>query len=163
MAQNPQANNSVLETQIEEFLENSGTMQNIKGITDESMESLYAYGYNLYNTGKFDRAHKVFQFLSIHNPFEKKYWLALGGCRQMTKNYEGAVEAYAYASMLDTKDPTAIFHAADCMLRLNNRQGAEAALHTSIRFAGDQPQYATIKENAQNVLNLMYQTGPQSA
>ena len=140
---------------VQTFLSEGGTLADIRGFEEKDMEVIYSMGYQLYNHGKYKDAEDVFKFLSFYNHLERKYLMGLGACRQMLKNYEGAVQAYGYAAMLDVEDPSAHLHAADCLLALERLGEAESALEATVHWAGDKPEHAKTKGRAQGLLQLI--------
>ena len=144
-----------LRAMAERFLVSGGTFKDLKGLTEENMEAIYSVAHNLYQNGKFDEAQKVFQFLCFFDHFQKRHWMGLAACRQMIRNYQGAVEAYSFATMLDVNDPKPPFLAADSHLGMGNYKAAASALHAAIEFSGGKPEYKSIRERAQARLELI--------
>lgn len=140
---------------VNDFLYNGSTLADIKGLSNDELEAVYTVGYNLYTGGKFDEAVKVFQFLCFFSHLTKKYWMALGGCWHMLKEHAKAVEAYSVAGMLDISDPRPASLAADSHLALGNRDAAISGYTAAVEFAADAPQYATVKERAAGLLELL--------
>jgi len=135
------------------------TLADLKGFTRKHLEALYTVGFNAYNSGNYEQAHKVFQFLCMFDHMEKKYWMALGACRQLMKQYTDAVNVYTYAWTLDADDPTPALHAADCHIALGDRKAAISGLEFAADTAGDLPQYQPVKERAEALLNMFKHPG----
>lgn len=144
---------------FQKFLENGTTMKDIQGLTRENLESVYAIAYNDYNTGKYERAHHMFQMLCFFDHTEKKYWMGLGATRQMLRSYDAAVDAYSMASMFDIEDPNPPLHAAVCHLALGNRDKAISGFQYAAESAGDRPEYAAIRRQAEAKLELLKGAG----
>ena len=130
-------------------------LKDIKGLTDRNMEAVYNLAYNAYGRSNFDQAEDLFKFLCVYDHMEKKYWIGLGATRQNKRQYEGAIEAFAYAALLDNEDPRPPMQAADCHIALGNKDEAISALQAAIEFAGANPEYAAIKSRATAVLELV--------
>lgn len=141
-----------METLVHDFLLNQKTFKDIKGITDKEMEGIYATAYNFYTHGKFDRANDVFSSLCQMDPYQSKYWLGLGATRQMEKKYEKAIEAYGLAILMDAKNPLPPFHAAHCLIKLNNKDGAIQALEAVIEVAKGKKEYEDVLSQAEQIL-----------
>ncbi|MBF0103143.1 MAG: SycD/LcrH family type III secretion system chaperone, partial [Desulfobacterales bacterium] len=141
-----------------EFIKKGASFKDLRGLTDKDMEAIYSLGYTAYNNGKFEDAMKVFKFLSFYDHMQKKYWMGLAGCRQMLKDYAGAVQAYAYIAILDVSDPKVHLHAADCLMALKSYKEAESALLAAVHWAGDQSGYADVKNRALAVLQVLKRT-----
>ena len=112
-----------------EVLAAGGTLKDIRGLSKEDIETIYAMGYNFYNQAKYDRAEPMFQFACFYAHNQARYWMALGNCRQMSKKYQGAIDAYGFGYFLDSDDPWPLIQAAVCHLALGNKDAAGEALN----------------------------------
>ncbi|WP_420420497.1 SycD/LcrH family type III secretion system chaperone [Simkania sp.] len=98
-----------------------------KDFSNKDLSVLYTLAYNLYQSGDYDQAKEIFHQLVLSKPLKQKYWLGLGACLQLEKQYEEALKAWGMASILDGYDPLPHFHAAECNFALNDfEQGCEA-------------------------------------
>ena len=148
----PEISNKQMDDLVERFLTQGATFKEIKGLTDDEMEAIYTVGYNLVQNGKHQEAEKIFKFLCFFDHLQHKYWLGLGACRKALKDWAGAINAYGFAGLLNVNDPRAAMQASECHTALGNTEEAESGLHAAIKFAGEQPQFAAIKERAQLML-----------
>ncbi len=138
----------------EKFGANGRTFQDFTNLSPQSMEVIYMVAYNQYNAGKYDEAEKIFQLLSILNHFDVRFWTGLGAAREMQKKYDEAVKAYSYLAILDLHDPMPPLLSAKCFLAAGKLKDAEGALQASI-YNAKKPEHAQIKEQAQNLLELL--------
>ncbi len=73
---------TITEKQIEEianrFLTQGATFKELKGISDEELEAIYAVGHNLFTTGRYEDAEDAFRLLCFLDHLNKKFWLGLG-------------------------------------------------------------------------------------
>jgi type III secretion system low calcium response chaperone LcrH/SycD len=122
--------------------------QDFTNITDEEKEAAYAQAFNLVNQGQFETAKHVFQFLCYLDQYGAKFWMGLGICRQQLKDFAGACQAYAMAGFLDMENPMPALRAAECYLALGRLEEAESGLTAALHWAGDKPQYATVRSRA---------------
>jgi type III secretion system low calcium response chaperone LcrH/SycD len=106
-----------------------GTLKDVRGLSGDDIETIYAIGFNLYNQAKYDQAEPMFQFACLYEHSEPRYWMALGNCRQMAKNYQGAIDAYGFSYAQDVDNPWAVIQAAICYLALKNKELAAEALN----------------------------------
>lgn len=118
-------------------------------ISDDTMEAIYTQAYNLYNQGKYKEASYIFRLLMLLDYTTSKYVLGVAASLHRMKDYTNAANLYLLCSALDTKNPMPHYHSADCYLQLNAVELAVIALNMAITAAGDQPQYAVLKERAQ--------------
>lgn len=112
----------------EKFANGFATMRELKGITKAEMEAVYSVGFNMYRTGRYDDAEKIFRFLVLFDHLEPKYWLGVGAVQQVRKDYKGAIASYGYASFLDLANPKPQLHAAECFLALGDKVNAASSL-----------------------------------
>ncbi|PJE79760.1 Chaperone protein IpgC [invertebrate metagenome] len=146
-----------LEEQLVDFFGKGGTFKDLKQMSDEAMEAIYSVAYNLYQSGKYAEAQKIFQFLCFYDHFNRKYFMGLGACQQMLKQYDQALEIFAFAVMLDGSDPGAMIYMGDCHLALGDQPMAIQSYEMAMDCAGDNPKYASDKQRAQNMLeNIGY-------
>ena len=111
------------------------TMKEVKGITNDELEAVYSLGFGYYNTGKFDDAQKLFEFLVLFDHLNTKYWFALGAVQQAKKDFQKAIASYGYSSFLDLENPKPQFHAAECYLALGDKPNAASALLALEQYA----------------------------
>lgn len=124
-------------------------------IGDDAMEAIYSQGYTLYNQGKYKDASYVFRLLMLLDYLTPKYILGLAACYHRLKEYKNAANIYLLCGTLDTTNPLPHYHAADCYLQLETPELAIFSLGLAITAAGDQPQFAVIKERATLMKNTL--------
>ena len=121
-------NNVKIAEAAEKFATGFATMRELKGITKAEMEAVYSVGFNMYRTGRYDDAEKIFRFLVLFDHLEPKYWLGVGAVQQVRKDYQGAIASYGYSSFLDLSNPKPQLHAAECFLALGDKVNAASSL-----------------------------------
>ena len=107
---------------------NGATLKEVRGITNDELEAVYSLGFGYYNTGKFEDAQKLFEFLVLFDHLSSKYWFALGAVQQARKDFQKAIASYGYSSFLDLENPKPQFHAAECYLALGDKANAASAI-----------------------------------
>ena len=117
------------------IMKDSATLKQLKGVTNAELEAVYSLAFGYYQTGKFDEALKLFQFLVLFDHLNKKYWIGLGAVQQVLKDYQNAVVSYGYGSFLDLKDPKPQYHAAECFLALGDKRSAASAIYALEEFS----------------------------
>ncbi|MCR5413982.1 MAG: SycD/LcrH family type III secretion system chaperone [Kiritimatiellae bacterium] len=110
------------------FIASEASLAELKGISHDELEAVYSLGFNYYRTGKYEEAAKLFKFLVLFDHLNAKYWMAIGAVQQVSKDYEGAVASYAYASFLDISNPKPQYHAAECFLAMGDKVNARSAI-----------------------------------
>lgn len=97
--------------------------------------TLYSTAYAYYESGLFAEAGDIFTKLTLNDPQEEAYWRGLAASRQMEQKYKSALYAWGLVSILSKDDPMPHLHAAECMLSLNQREEAQAALNAAASLA----------------------------
>ena len=146
------ANDEGLEGKLLEYFGKGGTFKDLKNMNDDTMEAIYSVAFNLYQGGKFDEALKVFQFLCFYDHFNKKYYLGMGACQQMLKDYESAIEIFTYAAVLDGDDPRAMMYIGDCHMGQGDKEKARQSYEMAIEWAGESAEYAEDKARAEALM-----------
>ncbi len=140
---------------LEKILTKGMTPKDALGLKPSVMEGIYAQAYRLYNTGKYIEAVHVFRILILMNPMEPKYLLGLAACFHMLKEYKNAIQTYTMCSLMDPTSPIPHYHSSDCFIQMKDYLSAMVCLQMTIDIAGQQPQYAKIKERAQLSLDSL--------
>lgn len=139
---------------IVEAIEQGMSLKELKNLSDEALEAIYACAYSLYQASKYEKAKKIFQFLCFYDHYNKKYFLGLAGCQQMMKEFEAAISTYTFACILDSEDPHPPLQAANCHAVLGNYKEAESGYHAAKVFSANKPKliqihdFATMREQA---------------
>lgn len=84
--------------------------------------------------GHYQQAIDAFELLTLREPLNSSYWMALGIARQEQKEYEEALDAYAIVQGLTFVDPLPAFYAAQCRFALGEHEGALACLEAAEDF-----------------------------
>lgn len=128
-------------------------------VNPQMLENVYAQAYRLYNTGKYEEAVHLFRILVMLNAMEPKYLLGLAASFHLLKDYQNAIHSYTLCSTLDPQSPLPYYHSADCFLQMKDSLSAMICLEMAIKQAGDQSEYAKLKERALlSVAHLKQQT-----
>lgn len=122
---------------IAEFMEMGvTTIRDVKGISDDEMEAVYATAFNHYNIGRYEDAESIFRFLVLLDHLNVKYWIGLGATRQAQKKFKEALAAYGnVVGNLDIQNFKASYYAAECLLAMGDKENAAKALDTVKAFA----------------------------
>ncbi|MDE1461009.1 SycD/LcrH family type III secretion system chaperone [Spartinivicinus poritis] len=137
------------------FFGEGGALRDLTSFDDETIETAYAVAYQYYESGKYQEASKMFHLLCSLDHYQAKFFIGLGACRHMLKEYQAAIDAFSYVSVLEFSDPRAPFYAAECHLALNNIKEAESGFRATIEFAKGNKEYHDLKIEAENKLNML--------
>lgn len=138
-----------------DFFADGGTIKDAKGLDAETLEAIYQVAYNLYQNGKYEQALKIFRVLGLFDHYEKKYFMGLAACLKVLEQYDNAIEAYSFATMLDVNDPMPGFYAGECHLALANYEEALSGFTAALHFASKSDQYNDIKKKAETMLKFV--------
>lgn len=123
------------------------------GIGDSNTEALYADAYQLYNTGQYEEAKKIFATLFMIDPLDARFPFGIAASCHMMKDYERATNWYFKTSLFDPDNPVPHYHASDCHLRLNDPISAVASLRLVVDRCGEKIQYQNIKQRAEMTID----------
>ena len=113
---------------VEALIKDNATLKQLKGVSNEELEAVYALAFGYYRTGKYDDALKLFKFLVLFDHLNAKFWLGLGAVQQVLRDFQGAVASYGYCSFLKLDDPRPQLHAAECFLAMGDKRNAASSL-----------------------------------
>ncbi|WP_440871442.1 SycD/LcrH family type III secretion system chaperone VcrH [Vibrio diabolicus] len=130
------------------FLEEGGTLKMLHDVSQDTIEHIYAVGYNFFQSGKIEQAAKVFQLLSMLDHYQARFFIGLGAARQELGEYLQAIDAYSYAALVDVNDPHPPFHSAECHLKLEQLTEAESGFYSAKEMSAGKSQYADLHERA---------------
>jgi len=132
---------------IKKELAKGKSAQEILQISDEVMQKLYNAAYRLFDNARYVDAADAFLFLVTLNPRNYEYWLGLGLCAQLNREYEAAFDAYEMAAYQNLESPLPYFYLAKCLFAMHDRDSALLAIDLAIDFS-DSDEYADIHQEA---------------
>lgn len=133
------------------------TPKEAMNMNPNTLESMYAQAYRLYNSGKYVEAIHLFRLLILLNTMESKYILGLAACFHMLKEYQNAIEAYTMCGVIDPQSPLPSYHSSDCFMQMKDYVSAMICLEMAVKRAGNKPEYNKIKERAHLSLERLKQ------
>ncbi|MDP1836485.1 MAG: SycD/LcrH family type III secretion system chaperone [Chlamydiales bacterium] len=125
------------------------------GLPASALESYYKRAYQLYNSGQYQEAIKIFRVMTMLCPYEHKYVFALAACHHRAGEYVTALAAYQTSTQSDPTDPLPYYHAADCMINLGYVHAARESLKIAIENTKSNPRYDAIRDRASMALNKL--------
>ena len=137
------------------FLEEGGTLKMLHDVSADTIEHIYAVGYNLFQSGKLEQAGKVFQLLSMLDHYQARFFIGLGAVRQELGEYLQAIDAYSYAALVDVNDPRPPFHSAECHLKLEQLTEAESGFYSAKEMSAGKSEYADLHQRADIMLEAV--------
>lgn len=122
------------------------------GISIKERAILYKYAHTQFSSGKYLEAREAFKLLLFFEPDQPSFATSLGVCHHRLQQYDLALACYMLAASLDPSDPVPFFYAYDCFVHKNDQAAAGIMLCSSIKRAGDVPQYAALKQRAEGMV-----------
>jgi type III secretion system low calcium response chaperone LcrH/SycD len=119
--------------------------------TDE-MEALYALCHNVYLAGKYEEAVKMFGLLSLLDPADYRFVFGGASALRMLGQYMAAGMYFQLAAGLNVEEPAPMLHTAECLLAIEDRDGARAALEQALERAGSKEAHAPLRRRAEVML-----------
>ncbi|MEE2960129.1 MAG: SycD/LcrH family type III secretion system chaperone [Myxococcota bacterium] len=147
-----------LEFMIHGFMNGLITLQELEGISDEEMETIYALGYNFFTYGKYDAAKDIFTGLTAYAPYTAHYWRALGAVNQQLKDYHEAIAAYDMAIANDEYDVVSYVYRGESHILSKNADSGLEDLRVVLQIAGEVPEYGPWVQRAELLLSLHTQS-----
>jgi type III secretion system low calcium response chaperone LcrH/SycD len=143
--------------------EDGHILKDFAGVTDDEMEAVYAVALQEIDAGKYRDAEDRFLLLCRLDHYNGKYWLGLGAVRQLTKRYQGAINAYAMAGIHDGENPVPGLRAAECYLAIGDLENALSGAKAAVHWSEDKPEYEAFAARAEALLeSIKRQQGAQS-
>ena len=137
------------------LFEEGASLGAIRGFTVDEIEAAYHMAYGLYQQRRYDEAVKLFQYFSMHEHTDRRFWMGWAACLQKLKKYDAAIKAYGVATMLDMGQPDGPFHAAECYIAMRDWDKAKQSLETVLTIAEGEEEHANYAERARNFLELV--------
>jgi type III secretion system low calcium response chaperone LcrH/SycD len=141
---------------LEKQLAAGKSAQEILEFSDETMIKFYQAAYRLFEHRRYSEAANAFLFLVTLNPYNHDYWVGLGMCAQLNKDFESAVDAYEMAAICRIESPIPYFYLAKCLFALHDRESAQQALDLAVEYAQNHPEFSELKEQAEEARNLLH-------
>lgn len=103
----------------------------------EKERELYAAAYGLYEKEEYRQAAQLFTQLVLADPFSEHFWQGLASSKQMSRDHNAAMHAWSMVALLKDGDPMPHFHAAECLLCLEQKEEALKALDAALSMCND--------------------------
>ncbi|WP_350262615.1 SycD/LcrH family type III secretion system chaperone (plasmid) [Pantoea sp. BJ2] len=103
-----------------EYVQKGVMLKDIEGVSNESMEEMYACAYHFYRENKLDEAENLFKMLCMYDLNNADYVIGLGAVHQIKKNYQRACDFYALAHVMAVNDLHPMFYGGQCNLLMGN-------------------------------------------
>ncbi len=126
--------------------------------SDEQVEIIYGIAYAMFNQGKLEIAHGLFQTLMIYRPTNPRILLAYGICCKKTLRFDAAISALSSAYFCDPEDLNPVMHLSECLAVVGKYTECQNVIDPLISFATIDEKYHTIKKRAQTLKEMLRST-----
>lgn len=121
----------------------------------QDVEAIYTRGYEAYLAHHFSTAVEEFALVTLLDPLDERYHMALASALQQEKRYTEALNFFLYASLLGPDEPGLALRIAECLLALDERLAARVALQSCVELCQVQRD-AELKKYAQSLLKELH-------
>jgi type III secretion system low calcium response chaperone LcrH/SycD len=98
--------------------------QAVPVIPTRVMNGIHAYAFEFYQQGRLDEAEAFFRFLCLYDFYNADYAMGLAAVFQLKGRHRQAIDLYGVAMRLGFSDPSPVFHAGQCFLKLGEIEDA---------------------------------------
>lgn len=124
--------------ELDALLDGKKTLAQARGISRESLDSVYGVVRELWASGQRDEALGSLELLCLYDHENARYWQALGTCRQAVKDHLGAAAALAFAiGQSGEFDGGAETQFIECLSAAGQVDLARARLRTALEAADE--------------------------
>lgn len=151
----------VIEADEERFtqhLANGGTLQELVGVADATMDKLYKAAKHLFDQGLFDDAAGAYTFLCGINHKSYLFWLGLAYSEYSRKRFNEAKEAFGLVCAANPQDPYAFLAASRCYEQLQEPDKALDAIEKALKAGEQKPDFAQLADMLKNEKTRLLQT-----
>lgn len=138
-----------------ETYENGKAPKDLLGFNKKTLSELYSLAYELYNHGQYASASSIFYHLFMLNPRSPSYIYGVGACLSELKDYVLAINAFSLAYLNDVRDPTPLFFAADCALKIEQPKAAIGYLEQLLKTIEKTGGHSNLKTKATLMLTKL--------
>lgn len=142
---------SVLSDNPQEYLlmlARDKSLQDIFGLSNETMEKLYQGAKFLYEQQNYTESSAAFSVLACISPANHTFWMGFANSEYFCHNYESALMAYAMAGQANSHDPLCHFFSARCYEALKQKDQAINSIELALMVIANQPEYSEWKPRA---------------
>lgn len=136
-------------------LNSGGSFDSFKKVDESTINGVYAIGYQYYQSGRYEEAMRLFQWLCLYEHTNVRYFKALASAQFMLKEYKHAVALYSFCYVLDKDNPEYPYQSGLCHLAMGNLDEAESGFYAATLWGGDEASSSEIKTKASSMLTLV--------
>lgn len=108
--------------------ENPILLQQVFGLSNESLLQIYNFAANLVKKERFDEAACIFALLSTLAPHVSSYWIGQGACLQALGKHDVALVAFEVAKCIKADNPSTLVYTIESYLALKDKEKAASEM-----------------------------------
>lgn len=124
-------------------------------ISKDAIEFFYMNAFNLYNSGKYDAAIKIFFLLDMFDPSDGRFNYGIAACHHMEKRYDDAIFVYNKCLFQPPVNPMIYFHLADCYIKTNRKREALVMLGVCMKSTEKDEANSALHTRAEQVYETL--------
>jgi type III secretion system low calcium response chaperone LcrH/SycD len=137
-----------LEKMLKQILEEGILPKDALGLSDQTIEAIYAHAYRLYQSAKYKDAGYIFSLLQNLNPQDWRFYLGMGACLHRLGKYETASFMYQVAGDIDVENPLPYYYCSDCRIKLGHFRKAAHLLKNVVMRSVGKKEYSSLRDRA---------------
>ena len=139
------------------FLEHAVTLSDLREITADELEAVYAEACDRIAEEKYSEAIDSAMFLVTNQPWDRRFQFAFGLCLQGVGDYESAARHYSQAYVLDASDAGCAYRIGECMESLGQFDEAREAYKSALDLSFIGSGLPEVRDAAQSRLDELNQ------
>lgn len=146
-----------LEKAFVEVFEHGVLPKDAMGLSDQTIEAIYAHAYRLYQSAKYKNAGYIFHILQSLNPRDPRFYLGMGACLHRLGNYETASFMYQVAGDVDVENPMPYYYCSDCRIKMGHFKRAVFLLKEVVKRTLNKPEFEAIRDRSLMTISSLEQ------
>jgi type III secretion system low calcium response chaperone LcrH/SycD len=138
--------------ELAERLQNGEILQDLVGISEETMRKRYAEASDLFEREEYERAAAMFTHLATLDPRTTQYWRAAAFSHIRMGKYDHAMTVLGVAALLESGNPEHYYYCGLCLVKMGEHAEARDAFELAAVAASEDAVYAAIGTESRNWL-----------
>ncbi len=133
--------------------------------SDEQIEIIYGIAYAMFNQGKLEAAHGLFETLVIYRPLDARIMLAYGICCKKMLRFDSAIPALTAAFFCNPEDLSSAIHLSECLAVIGKYDECRQVLDPLVQLTDLDEKFSSIKHRAEALREMLkiHQNGISNA
>jgi len=128
--------------------------------TEAEENGLYSMAYGYYEQRRYADALQLFFILAWGKKSESRYFKGIAACYQMMGRYAEAITFFNYVYVLNLRDPTPLYHMAQCVQGMGDIYRTKQTFSAFIEHSAAISSCKDMRAHAQQVLTMLSDAQP---